>query len=72
MNNHIGNETTSQKTEMRDMKEIEKFLIHTLIKLNIIHPNFTGTITFHISRGGLSDIDRFEKSLKRSQNLYKY
>lgn len=44
----------------------EDNLVEILQKMGIITPNFTGEITLKISQGGLRDIDRLEKSLKRS------
>jgi len=43
----------------------EKLLIESLMQLEIIFPQFTGSVTLHFTQGGLGDIDRYEKNLKK-------
>ena len=43
----------------------EKLLVESLMQLEIIFPQFTGSITLHFTQGGLGDIDRYEKNLKK-------
>ena len=45
-------------------KNWEKLLIETLMEMEVIHPQFTGSITLHFTQGGLGDIHRYEKYLK--------
>jgi hypothetical protein len=42
----------------------EKLLVESLMRLEIIFPQFTGSVTLHFTQGGLGDIDRYEKNLK--------
>jgi hypothetical protein len=50
----------------KQLESLEDILIQTLLEMEIITPGFTGEITLKISQGGLRDVDRLEKSLKRS------
>lgn len=50
----------------KHLESLEDILIHTLLAMEIINPEFQGSVTLHISKGGLCDVDRLEKSLKRS------
>ena len=43
----------------------EKLLVESLMQLEIIFPQFTGSVTLHFTQGGLGDIDRYEKNLKK-------
>ena len=49
------------------LKALEDVLIQTLLKMGIITPEFNGEVLLKISQGGLRDLDRVEKSLKRSK-----
>ncbi len=51
-------------SEKKD-KNWNQILIEALMKLNIIKPYFTGSVTLHFGQGSLSDNDRQEKSLRR-------
>lgn len=53
-------------------KEFEHLLANGLKKFGVIDSKFTGQLTFHFSLGGISDMDRFEKSLKRKQDLMNF
>ena len=46
-------------------KDWENLLVESLMQLEIIFPQFTGSITLHFTQGGLGDIDRYEKNLKK-------
>lgn len=52
-------------------KALEFDLIHTLKEMGLITADFTGDILLKISQGGLRDIDRIEKGLKRSSKCGK-
>jgi hypothetical protein len=43
----------------------EKLLVESLMQLEIVFPQFTGSVTLHFTQGGLGDIDRYEKNLKK-------
>jgi hypothetical protein len=45
-----------------------KSLQDLMIRLNIIDDQFTGSITFHFNQGGLGEIEKLEKSLKKKLN----
>jgi hypothetical protein len=47
--------------------DLENVLLESLMKLEIISPQFTGSVTIHIGQGAISDIDRYEKCLLRSR-----
>jgi hypothetical protein len=46
---------------------LEKTLLELLVKMEVIHPAFIGSVTLHIGQGAISDIDRYEKCLLRSR-----
>jgi len=48
-------------------KDLEKALLEILLKMEIIHPTFIGSVTLHIGPGAICDIDRYEKCLLRSK-----
>jgi len=50
----------------KQLESLEDILIETLLAMEIITSDFQGAVTLHISKGGLSDVDRQEKSLKRT------
>jgi len=43
----------------------ESRLLHALREMEITTFTFTGSVTLHFNQGGLTDIDRLEKSLKK-------
>ena len=43
----------------------EKLLVESLLQLEIVFPQFTGSVTLHFTQGGLGEIDRYEKNLKK-------
>jgi hypothetical protein len=45
--------------------DLEKLVVQGLTEMGLVNADFTGTITFHFREGGLADIDRYEKCLKR-------
>ncbi len=45
--------------------DLENELSEILSCMQVLYPKFTGSITLHYSQGGLGDIDRYEKNLKR-------
>ncbi len=47
------------------LRKLEKDLLNCLIQLGVITPNYQGEVILHFSEGGLTDIDRFEKSIRR-------
>ena len=47
------------------LRKAEQDLLDSLIKMGIITPNYQGEVILHFSQGGLTDIDRIEKSLRR-------
>ncbi len=47
------------------VKNLEKELVACLINLDIITTGYQGEVVLHFSEGGLTDIDRFEKSIRR-------
>ena len=47
------------------MKKAEKELVEILMRIGIITPDYQGEVILHFSQGGLSEIDRFEKSIRR-------
>jgi len=51
----------------KEAKSLEDVLIQALLLMGIITPQFTGAITLHFTNGGLGDVDRLEKSLKRKK-----
>lgn len=46
-------------------REVEQELLDCLKKLDVITPNYQGEVILHFSEGGLTDIDRVEKSIRR-------
>jgi hypothetical protein len=48
-------------------KDLEKALLDILVKMEIIHPAFIGSVTLHIGPGAICDIDRYEKCLLRTR-----
>ncbi len=54
------------KVESRGaMEKAERDLVEILRRIGIIGPDFQGEVILHFSQGGLSDIDRVEKSIRR-------
>ena len=51
--------------EPQAMKKAEKELTEILTRIGIISQDYQGEVILHFSQGGLSDIDRFEKSIRR-------
>ena len=47
------------------MEKAEKDLVDILRSIGIIDGDFQGEVILHFSQGGLSDIDRVEKSIRR-------
>ena len=47
------------------IEKAEKELVEILRSIGIIDPDFQGEVIRHFSQGGLSDIDRVEKSIRR-------
>ena len=47
------------------MEKAERELVEILRRVGIIGPDYQGEVILHFSQGGLSDIDRVEKSIKR-------
>ena len=47
------------------VKKSEREIVEILTRLGIIDPDYQGEVILHFSEGGLSDIDRVEKSIKR-------
>ena len=43
----------------------EKTITQELVFLGIIDQKFTGSITLHFTQGGLSEIDKQEKNLRK-------
>ncbi len=43
----------------------ERDLLESLKKMGIITPYYQGEVILHFSEGGLTDIDRVEKSIRR-------
>jgi hypothetical protein len=43
----------------------ERGIRNELILLGLIDERFTGSITLHFTQGGLSEIDRLEKNLRK-------
>ena len=43
----------------------ERGIRNELLLLGIIDERFTGSITLHFTQGGLSEIDRLEKNLRK-------
>ncbi len=48
-----------------NIKQIEKDLLDCLVRLQVITRSYQGEVILHFSEGGLTDIDRFEKSIRR-------
>jgi len=67
MNDDLPQELNVSKAEIEHqaMKKLEKELIEILTRIGIIGPDYQGEVILHFSQGGLSDIDRFEKSIRR-------
>jgi hypothetical protein len=52
----------------KNIEFCEKTLTEYLIFWQVIDPKFTGSVTFHFSQGGLSEIDKYEKGLRKKLN----
>jgi len=50
---------------MPTQERLEKSITQVLIDSGIIDLKFTGSVTIHFSQGGLSEIDRIEKNLRK-------
>jgi len=46
-------------------KTLERDLVKILFSMMIIEPGFTGSLTLHFNEGGLSEIDKVEKNLRK-------
>ncbi len=46
----------------------DQLLVELLIKAKIIPQGFTGQVILHIGQGGLCDVERYEKGLKKLLN----
>ena len=42
-----------------------KLLTQAFVEMSIILADFTGSVTFHFNSGGVTEIERYEKCLKR-------
>ncbi len=51
--------------DRESIKKIEKEIVSCLLQLGITTPSYQGDVILHFSEGGLTDIDRFEKSIRR-------
>ena len=59
-------ELSGLKVESRGaMEKAERDLVEILRSFGIIGPDFQGEVILHFSQGGLSDIDRVERSIRR-------
>ena len=54
-------------SNIQTWKEFERILVDGLKQFGVIDSKFTGQITLHFNLGGLSDCDKYEKSLKKKQ-----
>ncbi len=63
----LSQERSVSKTHIdpQAMKKAERELIEILTRIGVIGPDYQGEVILHFSQGGLSDIDRFEKSIRR-------
>ena len=57
--------TSNKVIDPQAMKKAEKELVEILTRIGIINPDYQGEVILHFSQGGLSEIDRFEKSIRR-------
>ncbi len=54
-----------EELDKKTRHKIERELIACLTNLGVVTPTYSGEIIIHFSEGGVTDIDRFEKSLRR-------
>jgi hypothetical protein len=55
--------TNSIKTT--NLESLEKSITQALISYSVIDCKFTGSVTLHFTQGGLSEIDKVEKNLRK-------
>ncbi len=53
------------RVDREAFEKAEKELIEALTRMGIVSPGFSGDVILHLSQGGLTDIDRFEKCIRR-------
>ena len=49
----------------RGMEKAERDLVEILRSIGIIGPDYQGEVILHFSQGGLSDVGRVERSIRR-------
>ena len=57
--------TLNKMVDPQAIRQAERELVEILTKIGIISPDYQGEVILHFSQGGLSEIDRFEKSIRR-------
>ena len=66
MGDGMPQELGDLKVESREgMEKAERELVEILRRVGIIGPDYQGEVILHFSQGGLSDVDRVERSIRR-------
>jgi hypothetical protein len=58
-------DTNMSSKDVTTEKNKLKLLTQAFVEMGIILADFTGSVTFHFNSGGVTEIERYEKCLKR-------